>query len=314
MSSYPSYQAAVLTGIRGSGKTVAMTGIANRLRKEKDWIVVDLNPERDLLQMLASELCNIPKYNSIFSNAKIDLSFLGFGISIGEHSPMVDIVSTLDTLLSVLSDKKIKLLITIDEVTSSRQMREFAAQFQIFIRKEYPIFLLMTGLYQNVSDLQNEKTLTFLYRVPKFEIGPLNTIVIAERYKKAFQISDTEATNMAKTTAGYAYAFQLLGYLCSKKKLPYSEVLPDFDAGLEQYVYEKIWCELSEKDQFVLFAIASASGTKVEQIREKAEMDSATFSVYRNRLLKQGIIKATKYGHLDFCLPRFREFVLRIGN
>ena len=52
----PDFQVCMITGVRGSGKTVAMTTIANDLRKDDQWLVVDLNPERDLLNALASEL------------------------------------------------------------------------------------------------------------------------------------------------------------------------------------------------------------------------------------------------------------------
>ena len=48
----PSCQVYMITGVRGSGKTVMLTDIAKHFRKEKDWFVVDLSPERDLLQML----------------------------------------------------------------------------------------------------------------------------------------------------------------------------------------------------------------------------------------------------------------------
>ena len=52
----PDYQVCMITGVRGSGKTVAMTTIANELRQDENWLVVDLNPERDLLNALAAEL------------------------------------------------------------------------------------------------------------------------------------------------------------------------------------------------------------------------------------------------------------------
>ena len=46
----------IITGVRGSGKTVLMTQIANRLRTEEDWIVVECNAETDLLKDLVSRL------------------------------------------------------------------------------------------------------------------------------------------------------------------------------------------------------------------------------------------------------------------
>ena len=65
-----------------------------------------------------------------------------------------------------------RLLITIDEVTNSENIKIFTSSFQIFLREDYPIFLLMTGLYENIYELQNDKALTFLYRAPKLILEP----------------------------------------------------------------------------------------------------------------------------------------------
>lgn len=306
---HPEKQVVMLTGVRGSGKTVALTNIANELRSRNEWIVVDLNPERDMLQMLAAELSNRPGLGQLFKDASINLSLLGFGVNIDAVPPITDISVALDKMLSVITKRNKKVLITIDEATSTPRMREFAAQFQIYLRKDYNIYLLMTGLYENVNELQNEKALTFLYRAPKENMEPLNKHLIALKYGEVFGLSGKEAMAMAEMTSGYAYAFQLLGYLCFKKQLPYSDVLDEYDAYLGEYVYEKIWNELSEQDRLVAAAITHSPDTKVESIRDKAGMNSSVFSVYRSRLLKKGIITQIKYGHVDFSLPRFREFV-----
>ena len=314
MPEHPDQQVLMLIGVRGSGKTVTMTNISNEFRKAKDWIVIDLNPERDMLQMLAAELSNHQGLGQLFADASINLSFLGFGLSIDGQPPITDVSVALDRMLATLSKHRKKVLITIDEATSSARMREFAAQFQIYLRKNYNVYLLMTGLYENVNELQNEKSLTFLYRAPKIEMKPLSIAMIAQKYGEIFHLSDKDSLAMAKATSGYAYAFQLLGYLCFKRKRPYLEVLSEYDANLEQYVYEKIWSGLSDLDQRVLCAMASTTDTKVEKIREIVEKNSSQFSTYRNRLIKKGLVRPTKYGHLDFTLPRFREFVKRVAE
>lgn len=55
-----------------------------------------------------------------------------------------------------------RLLVTIDEVTNNDFMKVFAGSFQIFVRQDLPVFLLATGLYENIDELQNEKTLPFI--------------------------------------------------------------------------------------------------------------------------------------------------------
>lgn len=308
----PSCQVYMITGVRGSGKTVMLTDIAKHFRKEKDWIVVDLSPERDLLQMLAANLSNQPDLLAMFREAKINLSFLGLGLEMDGVPPVTDVSVAVTRMLERIGQKGKKVLITIDEVSSNQTMREFVSLFQIFMRQDLPVFLIMTGLYENVYELQNEKTLTFLYRAPKMELQPLNIGMIAAKYKEIFQLDEEDALQMAKETKGYPFAFQALGYLCWKNKTKWTEILPEYSQYLEEYVYEKLWSELSSNDRKVLIAMVEAENQKVSSIRAKAEKNSSSFGVYRDRLIKKGIIVAFEYGHLDFALPRFREFVYRM--
>ncbi len=305
----PEFHAAMITGVRGSGKTVLMTKVAAEIKKNKDWIVVELNPERDILYALAADLSSRKELMQIFKDAKLSISAFGFGIEIDSEPPITDVVVALDRMLAQLTSKGKKVLVAIDETASNKNIREFTGQFQIYVRKNYNIFLLMTGLYENIYELQNEKTLTFLYRAPKFEMGPLNSKLVAKKYCEIFSLSEAEAQKMADIVKGYPYAFQVLGYLCYKRSLPYSEVLDEFDAYLEEYVYDKIWSELSKQDQKVVAAMAESSSEKVEDIRKVINMSSAEFSVYRKRLIKKGLVNGKNYGHLTFSLPRFEKYV-----
>lgn len=310
-ASNPAYQVCMITGVRGSGKTVSMTTIANYMRQKTEWIVVDLNPELDMIHSLAAELSNYAGLSQMFKEAKINLSFLGLGIEIAGAPPITDVGVALDRMLEYLTKKKKKVLITIDEVSNNQPVRTFTSQFQIYMRKNYSVFLIMTGLYERIYELQNDKTHTFLYRAPKLELKPLNTGMMAASYERYLGISQTEALKMAACTKGYPFAYQVLGYLCFEKQVTFKKVLSEYDYYLEEYVYEKIWSEISAKDKIVLYAMCESKDGKVENIRKKADMDSNTFTVYRNRLIKKGLLTNSEYGHLDFSLPRFKEFVER---
>ena len=307
----PAYQVCMITGVRRSGKTVALTTISNQMKADKTWVVADLNPERDLLMQLGAELSNRKELMELFRDAKINLSVLGFGLEIDGEPPVTDIVVAVRRMLAKLTKFGKRVLITVDEASSTRQFREFASQFQIFMRENLAVFLLMTGLYENIAELQDNKNLTFLYRAPKIELKPLNMLLVAEKYGSIFDLTDEDALEMAKCTRGYPFAFQVLGYLCWKKKCGWQQVLTEFDVYLEEYVYEKIWSELSAKDQEVLAAVSFASGDKVEAIREKAGMSSGLFNVYRKRLIRRGLIDSPAFGRIELTLPRFKEFVRR---
>ena len=80
----------IITGVRGLGKTVMMTDISHRLGKKEDWVVIELNPATDLLQGMLSELNSNQVCAGMIKSAKIDLSFLGFGVSIEGAAPITD--------------------------------------------------------------------------------------------------------------------------------------------------------------------------------------------------------------------------------
>ena len=306
----PSQQVYVITGIRGSGKTVFMTEIAKQIQKRGDWTVFELNPEKDLLNRLAAKLNSEDAFVSIFKNAKINLSFFGLGIEMGDTTSVKDLETALSKMLASLKKNGKRVLITIDEVTNTKTMREFAAAFQIFVRQELPVFLLMTGLYENINELQNEKSLTFLYRAPKIELKPLNIMTIAENYRKNFAVTESYALKMAKFTNGYSFAFQVLGYFAWEKKPDLDEIKNDVAQYLQDYVYTKIWSELSMKDRQVIWGIARTESGKVSEIRELLQMESNEFTPYRRRLIRRGVIVADGWGYVRFALPLFDEFAL----
>lgn len=203
----------IITGVRGSGKTVIMTEIARRLREREDWVVIELNPATDLLQGMLAKLNSNKVCAAIIKSAKIDLSFFGFGVAIEGVPPLTDTETAIITILEKLKKQDKRLLITIDEVTNNDYMKVFAGSFQIFVRQDLPVFLLSTGLYENIDELQNEKNLTFLFRAPKIQLKPLNQQAVMNKYKNIFQIDQDVAKQMAELTRGYPFAFQVLGYL-----------------------------------------------------------------------------------------------------
>lgn len=306
----PSQQIYMITGIRGCGKTVFMTEIAKKLKANKDYIVVELYPAGDLLMDFAASLASEDYLAKLFQKASINLSFFGIGLEVKGSVPVTNVQVAITKMLESIKKQKKKVVICIDEVTATPQMKIFASAFQIFIRQDLPLYLLMTGLYENINDLQNEKNLTFLYRAPKIELRPLNIKTIANSYSKTFNIDEKVSLKMAKLTRGYSFAFQVLGYFTWNQNGDYELALDDYRQYLEDYVYEKIWSELSANDKKFVYGVAISKTGKAIDIKEAIGMASNEYAPYRDRIVKKGILDGSERGTLKFILPLFEDYVI----
>lgn len=323
---HPTQQVFMITGVRGTGKTALLTRIKKDFRNRENWIVVELSPEGDLLASLVEKLCDLPFLRLLFKNANINLSFFGISLGIDSEPPIQSVGTALGRMMTAIKNSDRRLLIAVDEATNTENMRRFASEFQILLREEAPVFLLMTGLFKNIYDLQNEKTMTFLYRAPKIVLQPIEKIAVGNAYKEIFDLPNEQAFQMAENVKGYAFAFQLYGSLCFEAGgNGFSKaVMQKYTAQLGELVYEKLWSELSPKDRKIVTVLAKHGSTAVKTadlIREyNAEypedptpMNSKLMSVYRERLKKEGLVTTENYGNLQLALPRFAEFVNEYG-
>ena len=320
----PTYRGMFITGVRGSGKTVIMGDIRNKIGAMEEWITVDLNPESNLLDALARNLYIIPEIKALFIKAKLDFSVLGIGVSL-ENAQLVasNEEDAIKMMLEVLKKARKKLLVTIDEITYGNDVARFSHALSSYAGTDYDIYVLMTGLKENIKAIKNQKSLTFLYRAKERELDSLNITAICSDYMKVLEVGRERAEELAFCTRGYSLAFQALGYhyweaLCKAKDANLVElenVYSELDITLSELAYEKIWQELSEGDKKVLRAMNRLAQNnsdrilKVEDIREACGMTSNNFTKYRSRLLDSGIVDGTQFGYLSIKLPRFEKFI-----
>ena len=214
----------------------------------------------------------------------------------------------LRNLLEKIQREGKRVLFIIDEIVNNEYVKIFASNFRIYITQHYPVFLVMAGLYDNISNLQNEKSLTFLYRAPKIFLAPLNIPSMTTSYRTVFEIPPKEAAQMAKLTKGYPFAFQILGYLKWEHRVSLDMLLPEFDEALASYAYEKIWSELSELDRKIVYVIANGY-EKTAEIRTQLSISPQLLNTYRKRLMERGIVDGSVHGMLTLALPRFDEYI-----
>lgn len=316
----PSESVYKITGVRGSGKTVILARIEEELRKEayrkSGWILCDLTPARDLLGQLAAILHKegfskeVRTSRSVSISASVLGSGGGVGYSEGIDNKFYDVGVEIDEMLQHVQAKRSKILIAIDEVSKTPDMVVFASEFGKWLRAGYPVYLVCTGLYENMRDLSNVKNLTFFRRATTIQTEPLNAIRMAEMYKNRLLVDNETARQMAQMTKGYAYAFQELGVLYFKKREDESleDVIPYLKAELFAYSYEKIWEEMSEGDQMMARILSGKNEYKRDEVLQAMGERANNYSVYRDRLLKKGIISA-RHSYVSLALPFFADYI-----
>ena len=300
----------LITGIRGSGKTVLLREITKTFSKNEQWECIDINSQGDITTSLANKLSVALNSNDLLDGWSISLNLKVLTITKANNNKISDPEIIIEKILEKYQKSGKKILVTIDEVNNTLEFKKFVNFYQSLIGKQLPIYLLMTGLKENINSIINDKAMTFLTRSPKINLGPLNESLIALEYEKIFEIEKNKAIKMAKLTAGYAFAYQVLGYLFfeSEDKELNSKFIKEYENYLWGNGYSKFWNDLTNVEKKFLIALSkSKDGSKQEIISN--DFNSENFSQYRMRLIEKGIIKQTKYGFLDFVLPLFKEYI-----
>ena len=301
----------MLLGVRGNGKTVTMTNVTRRIGELDDWITIKISPVDNILDALYRILARHKKVHQLYIDAKLNISVPGINISVSQKLPEQNTVQAIDDILNELSAHNIKVLVTIDEVTATEQMKAFASALQLLITNNRLIFFLGTALVEKFAELRDVENLTFLYRAPKIVLTPLDKYAMAAIYKRVFDYSKEQALKMALITKGYSLAFQVLGYVQWEHRDEFlsDDVLEEFDSRIADGSYSKQWSELSETDRMVMKGIAKSKNNTVKSIRETIGMDKNKFNQYRIRLSERGLIDTSRRGIIEFALPRFAKFV-----
>ncbi len=304
-------QAFKITGIRGTGKTVMLTAIEKYLIDDNKWIIVNLKPDSNITNDLVANLYTEIPFITKFIDANMNLSAFGIGLNISSKSPAASIDVALGILMDEIRKKKKRVLILIDEARKTDALVDFIQEFQILIRKDYPIYLIVAGLYEDIESIENTDGLSFLFRAPKLEMTPLNIGIIKEDYKKTLELTDEVAEKLAIMTKGYAFAYQAFGrYMWAEKAKDITPiVIAKVDEALAQKVYDKIWIELKERDKWYLNFIVQKDTMSVSELLEITKKKHNDWSEPRKRLIEKGIINGSNRGQIQLKLPRFKEYI-----
>lgn len=300
----------VITGPRGSGKTVALANVLENFKGRKDWVVARLSENGNMLEQMASLLYEHGLAKLKFLKTEFSFSFHGISFNVKGDKPATSIQTYLNGLLSYYQKKGIRVLIAIDDVARSKEMIDFVKAYQGFVIDKHDVYLLMTGLRKNIVTLQSESSLTFLARAPKLQLKPLSLWAVASSYQSTFEISQEESLVLAKETKGYAMAFQILGDILfrTNKKAIDQAVLEEYDSRLGEWSYDIIWKGLSGREKEIL-SLASEGKTTNERILQSLSISKQSLTNSKKNLIDEGILESSARGAFEFALPRFDSFI-----
>lgn len=315
----PSESVYKITGVRGSGKTVLLAKIEDEVSdfEDKSWYIYRISPARDMLnQLLAAMAVDFlpekgkekKKLSGLSLSATVMGTGAGIGITASGEDRFYDPGVEIEKLLKKAKEGHKKILIGVDEISRNQNVVAFVSEFGKWLRADYPVYLVCTGLYENIEQLYNVSNLTFFRRATTVQTGPLNFIKMTEMYRKRLGIDTSEAKKMADMTCGYAYAFQELGVIRFKHKdYTEEELMEDLKTELFAYAYEKIWEELSEGDRELARLLTDKGEYKKADIITRMEKPG-NYPVYRDRLHRRGVIKK-RQGYIGLSLPYFGDYI-----
>ena len=321
----------IVSGLRGSGKTSLLSDVSFRLENDSEWIVINLACNDNLLSnTLEMILFKLEQRESNFpSIKKVSITVPLINVEIEKAKKRYE--SFYPTLLQVLEELRrleLKLLIIVDEVNNSKEMKEFASTYQLVIREEYEVALLMAGLPQHVDSILNDKVLTFLWRSNHIHLSLIDPyfmkLAYEEEFKKRGVVIEEDALEYAYlSTAGYPYLYQLIGYHLWEQEITEDKIaLKDVrravehsKASLYQNVYSIIYRDLTVVEQkFILTMCNFEMPVETGKMREQMKKGSAYINAYRERLIRIGIIEVVGHGSFQFSLPFFKDYLVEQGK
>lgn len=320
----------LITGARGTGKTVMLTVLGDKARAHK-WDVIEETASDGLCERLVSELCSKDSLIDKLTFAP-SITIAGASVSLGEAelSPKrmpETLRKAMSARLDALEKRDAGLMISIDETqaASRADLIAIATAIQHQIREKRNVSIVFAGLPQMISDLFDDEVITFLRRARTNVLANVPIDEVKESFAQTFEDSgmslDTSLVGKAAVaTAGYPYMIQLVGYyiwdaadarestVISKEDV--NEGIREARVDLDNAVCVPELHGLSKNDKAYLEAMAVSDGPSgTSEVAKRMGRSAKYAATYRKRLLDAYVIRQTDRGEVDFAVPFLREYL-----
>lgn len=313
-----------ITGLRGSGKSVEYSKVIRTLKEDKKWLVYPLSASGEAVSTLISKLSmekfidakeittSVSSTTSVGGNAVVVSGNESINIqkTFTDKEQFYSPEATLTKMISIANEKDYRVLIGIDDISKTPEIVRLLSIIGSMLLEGLSVYLLVTGLSENIEDFSSESNLTFFMRADSREIKTLNRFDITYMYEKLLGLDSKEAKRMESISKGYAYAYQVLGTLYFNKKdgETIEDIMPEFERIMFKDTYDLIWKSLTKGEKEVVRCIFKTQDGRAEDIKALMK-NPASYSVYRNRLMNKHLVNGDTRGYLSIGLPMFDKFV-----
>lgn len=321
----PEARAILISGARGSGKTVLLTEF-RELALEAGWTDLRMHTSStSLTEELRSQA--IARLREMDPEAETSRLTSARAFNVGASRDIVrryegegEVLTTvLDRLAQLCDEDGGGLLITLDELQSvdRDQLHALTQHVQDLIGSGHAVAFIAAGVRPGVDALLDHERTTFLRRAHRIEVGSVDVGTAAEAIRMT--IADTartitpEATVLAgEISRGYPYLIQLIGSKAwqnsgDAETIEIEDVRGGRDsviAAMIKNVHGPALRGLSSRKREYLHAMLEDEGpSAVGDIARRMDIDPRNQSTYRERLIEEELIRPAGRGFVEFALP-----------
>ena len=196
-----------ITGLRGSGKSVEYGRVIRCIKEQTNWLVYTLSAAGDAVSTLIAKLSMEKFVKSQKTDTEISSTTeIGGDILVASGKESIKISkrhsdnenyysdeAVLSNMMNAAARNNKKVLIGIDDIAKTNEMIKLLSIIGSMILEGLPIYLLVTGISENIEEKKKKKNLTFFKRADVKEITLLNRFDVTYMYEKLLGINTTEA-------------------------------------------------------------------------------------------------------------------------
>ncbi|MDR3190768.1 MAG: ATP-binding protein [Lactobacillaceae bacterium] len=318
---YSPFRSTIIDGLRGVGKTTLALEFERLVKKnDKSAIIIHVTNQINMSDDIIDGLRLHIKPKNKLKGANANVLGTGLGVTTDQEIYQPQSFSgKVQQIMEQIGSKRFVLFV-IDEVQGNLDgLRQFGTVFQE-LKNTYNVMVIFTGLSNYVDSMLTDKLLTFLQRSERLTLTALDESAIAQKYLSIFgqngkTIAPQIALRLANLSAGYAFAFQAIGYQIWETgdavidEQTIQKALPFIQLQMNKKVFELIDRDLPKKrHEFLLQMAQSQIRASAAEMNERVDGNVNSINQLRIELIKMDLIKKVSAGYVWYTLPFMREF------